>query len=147
MLTAFDKNHNNSQAEPTYSEHQQTITVMNTLDEDVTLSHVLQAAKPVFEADLTLLNSVALSVTCFQEFLTRMARKGEKKKLKQMSFNGTAYDPKACSSQCCAAVPPTPILSQISQNISNNEGNEVNPYRVNISWLHELFFQYYITPT
>ena len=98
-----------------------------------------QAAKPVFEAELPLLNSVALSVTWFLEFLTRLTRKGEKKKLKQMSFNGTAYDPKACSSQCCNGVALTPILSQISENISNNECNGTNPYCDKIFCLHELF--------
>ena len=77
----YRQNHNNRKAEHTNSEQQQTITVMNKLDEDVPLSHVPQAAKPVFEADLTLLSSVALSVTWFLEFLARLTRKLEKKKI------------------------------------------------------------------
>ena len=132
MLTAMDKNHNNSQAENTYSLHQQKITLTNTPDEAVPLSHLPETAKPVIEAGPTLLSSVALTVIWILEFLSRMTRKGAKKKLKQLSFNGTVSDPKACSFQCCTAVPPSPIImSQISQNISNNGGNDVNLYRDN----------------
>ena len=120
ILAAMDKNPNSSQAEHTYSLHQQKATLTNTPDEAVPLSHLPEAAKSVFEADPTLLSTVAVSVSWFLEFLSRLRRKGAKKTLKQLSFNGTICDPSA-------AVPPSPMMNPISQNISNNEGNDVNP--------------------
>ena len=127
ILAAMDKNPNSSQAEHTYSLHQQTTTLTNTPEEAVPLSHVPEAAKSVFEADPTLLSTVAVSVTWFLEFLSRLRRKGPKKTLKQLSFNGTTCDPTARSSEYCPAVSPSPMMNPISPNISKNEGNDVNP--------------------
>ena len=127
ILAGMDKNPNSSQAEHTYSLHQQTTTLTNTPEEAVPLSHVVpEAAKSVFKADPTLLSTVAVSVTWFLEFLTRLRRKRAKKTLKQLSLNGTTCDPTARSSEYCPAVSPSPMMNPISQNISKNEGNDVN---------------------